>query len=174
MTSSLLQEAFNQCAVALSFSRPKAFNDNQHAEVSFRTMRAQPDMPPGFHNEQEVREWMTGQVAWNNHQHHHVSMSLLVPADVFFDRVAVVVSQRQTALDQMWKAHPERFPNGQPEAKRPPSFVAIDPQSAYAHHDGWHDTAPLNTLRHLEKHHRKRRPSTQNLLNFWANPSHFH
>ena len=166
MTSSLLQDTFTQHAIAPSFSRPKVSNDNPHAEASFRTMKAQPDMPTRFHNEQEVREWMTAHVAWNNHQHHHVSLSLFTPADVFFDRVAAIVAQRQRALDHMWNAHPERFPKGRPIAKLPPSFVAIDPQSVYAHGEGWHDTSPLNPLRYLEKHHRKPRPSTQNLLNF--------
>jgi putative transposase len=166
MTSSLLQDTFAQHAVAPSFSRPKVSNDNPHAEAGFRTMKAQPDMPPRFHNLQEVRDWMTGHVAWNNHQHHHVSLSLFTPADVFFDRVSAIVNQRQRALDQMWNAHPERFPNGRTEAKLPPAFVAIDPQSVYAHGDGWHDTSPLNPLRHLEKHHRMPRPSTQTLLKF--------
>lgn len=166
MTSSLLQDMFAQREIAPSFSRPQVSNDNPHAEASFRTMKAQPDMPIRFHNEQEVREWMTGHVAWNNHQHHHVSLALFTPADVFFGRTTAIVAQRQMALDRVWQDHPERFPLGKPVAKLPPSFVAIDPQSVHAHGDGWHDASPLNSLRNLEKHHRKPRPSTQTLLNF--------
>jgi hypothetical protein len=89
-----------------------------------------------------------------------VSLSVFTPSDVFFDRVREIVNRRQSALDQISNARPERFPKGRPEAKLPPTLVAIDPQSVYAHDDGWHDTCPLNPLRHLEKPHRMHRSST--------------
>lgn len=166
MTSSLVQDMLTQRAVTPSFSRPKPYNDNPHGEASFRTVTTQPKMPPRFHNEQEVRELMTGHVAWNSHQHHHLSLCLFTPADVFFDRVAAIVAQRQRTHDHMWNAHPKRFPKGRPIAKSPSSFVGIDPWSVYAEGGDLHDTSPLNPLRNLEKHQRNPRPSIQNLLDF--------
>jgi hypothetical protein len=46
---------------------------------------------------------------------------------VFYGRVEEVAARRQVALDAAYAAHPERFPNGPPVARRPPSSVAINP-----------------------------------------------
>ena len=39
----------------------------------------------------------------------------------------VVATQKQTALDAMYRKHPERFVAGQPKVAMPPSVVAINP-----------------------------------------------
>lgn len=166
MTSSLLQDAFITHEISPSFSRPQVSNDNPHAEASFRTMKAQPDMPKRFHNLHEARTWVEAHVQWYNHQHHHSSLALFTPADVFFQRVPALLQQRQAALDAKWREHPERFPHGRPIAETPPAFVAIDPHGVHAHGEGWHDTSPLNPLRNLQKHPRKPRVNPQQLLNF--------
>jgi putative transposase len=164
MTSSLLQDSFIAQEVAASFSRPRVSNDNPHAEASFRTMKAQPDYPRRFHNLQDVRSWMTEYFGWCNYRHHHVSLALFTPADVFLDRVSVLHAKRQAAIDACWNAHPERFPKGKPVVPRPPAYVAIDPHGVHAHGDGWQDSSPVNPLRSLKPSSRKPQVSPQQLL----------
>jgi putative transposase len=166
MTSSLLQDAFAQREIASSFSRPQVSNDNPHAEASFRTLKAQPDMPRRFNNLPEARTWIGEHVHWCNEEHHHSSLALFTPSNVFTGQVPKVLAKRQQALDSMWQQRPERFPNGPPVAPPPPTFVAIDPDGVHAHGEEWHDTSPLNPLRNLQKHHRKPRVSDQKLLVF--------
>jgi hypothetical protein len=49
---------------------------------------------------------------------------------VFFGRVSQVHAVRQAALDAAFAVHPERFPNGAPQAALPPASVHINPLEA--------------------------------------------
>jgi putative transposase len=166
MTSSLLQDSFITHGVAPSFSRPQVSNDNPHAEASFRTMKAQPDILKRFPNAITVRQWVGEHMDWSNHEHHHVALALMTPADVYFGRVNEVMAFHQAGYDKIYEHHPERFPKGRPMAKPPPMYVDIDPGGVHAYGDGWHDTSPLNPLTHLQKHPRSPQPSRQKLLKF--------
>ncbi len=64
---------------------------------------------------------------WYNEEHHHDSLALFTPGDVFEGRVEDVAQQRQHALLAAYTAHPERFVAGCPKVKRPPESVAISP-----------------------------------------------
>jgi len=55
---------------------------------------------------------------WHNDEHQHCGLALFTPAEVFFGRVHAV---RQAALDAAHALHPERFPNGAPQAALPPA-----------------------------------------------------
>ena len=63
--------------------------------------------------------------------HHHSSLALFTPADVFFGRVPVVAAVRQLALGA-YDAHPERFTHGAPRVPLPPAAVHINPLAADA------------------------------------------
>ncbi|MBL8722356.1 MAG: hypothetical protein JNL79_40615, partial [Myxococcales bacterium] len=47
--------------------------------------------------------------------------------DVYYGRVEAIAARRQLALDRAYAEHPERFPNGSPVARRPPTVVSINP-----------------------------------------------
>ena len=59
-------------------------------------------------------------------------VALFTHADVFYGRVEEVAARRQAALDDAYAQHPERFANGPPVVRRPPTSVAINPLSVDA------------------------------------------
>src|SRR5208283_4716530 len=73
------------------------------------------------------RGWLQDFFGWHNDDHHHSSLALFTPAEVFFGRVAPVAAARQAALDIAYAAHPERFPHGPPHVPLPPAAVHINP-----------------------------------------------
>ena len=60
---------------------------------------------------------------------------MLTPHDVHHGLIDERLALRNAALRTAYELHPERFPNGPPEAKRPPDQVwinkpLIEPQAA--------------------------------------------
>ncbi len=127
MKSDTLAQLLDTLGASRSFSRPRVSNDNPFSEAQFKTLKYQPDYPGRFASDLHARAWLEDFFAWHNEQHHHAGLALFTPADVFYDRVAVVAERRQAALDAAYFAHPERFPNGQPRARLPPTAVHINP-----------------------------------------------
>ncbi len=58
-------------------------------------------------------------------------LALFIPADLFYRCVDQVLTRRQAALDAHYLAHPNRYLNGAPKAKRPPTTVFINPVTAH-------------------------------------------
>lgn len=127
MKSDDLAQLFAVLGVARSFSRPHVSDDNAFSEAQFKTLKYQPDYPGQFASLMHARAWCQDFIGWFNEQHQHSGIALFTPADVFYGRVEEVVTRRQTALDDAFAAHPERFPNGAPIARRPPAAVHINP-----------------------------------------------
>jgi putative transposase len=127
MRSDTLAQLLAAMGVSRSFNRPRVSNDNPFSEAQFKTLKYQPDYPGRFNNIIDARGWLQPFFSWYNDDHHHDGLALFTPADVFRGRVEAVASQRQRALDAAFSAHPERFVNGPPRARRPPSTVAINP-----------------------------------------------
>ena len=99
----------------------------KECKQQFKTMKYQPDYPGRFASELQGRGWLQGFFGWHNDQHHHSSLALFTPADVFLGRVETVRATRQSALDAAYAEHPERFPHGPPRAPLPPDAVHINP-----------------------------------------------
>jgi putative transposase len=110
-----------------SHSRPRVSNDNPFSEAQFKTLKYQPDFPGRFHDPAHARIWCAPFFDWYNYQHQHAGLALFTPADVFFGRVAAMITARQATLDAAYAAHPERFVHGPPAVRRPPAVVAINP-----------------------------------------------
>jgi putative transposase len=127
MRSDDLAQLLATLGVARSFSRPHVSDDNAFSEAQFKTLKYQPDYPGQFASLTHARAWCQEFIGWFNEQHQHSGIALYTPADVFYGRVEEVAARRQTALDEAFAAHPERFPNGPPVAKRPPEAVHINP-----------------------------------------------
>ncbi len=66
---------------------------------------------------------MRALVGWYNHEHYHLGLALMHPADVHYGRTADIVAARQRVLDVAHAAHPERFVAGRPIQKTPPPAV---------------------------------------------------
>jgi putative transposase len=129
MRSEGLAQLFGAIGVTRSFSRPHVSDDNAFSESQFKTLKYQPDYPERFTSLAHARAWCQEFFAWYNDHHQHSGLALFTPADVFYGRVEEVAARRQGALDHAYAKHPERFPNGPPLVRRPPTSVAINPLS---------------------------------------------
>jgi putative transposase len=127
MRSEGLAQLLGNLGVDRSFSRPRVSDDNAFSEAQFKTMKYQPDYPERFGSPLHARGWAQEFFGWYNEHHHHSGIALFTPADVFYGRVDDIIATRQRALDEAFAAHPERFPNGPPVARRPPPLVQINP-----------------------------------------------
>jgi putative transposase len=123
--------------ITKSHSRPHVSDDNPYSEAQFKTLKYRPDFPEAFESIHHARSFLHDFFRWYNYEHHHSGLALFTPADVHQGRIDQVIACRKVALDQIFEAHPERFPNGRPVAKRPPDAAWINrPQSAPALHSG--------------------------------------
>jgi transposase InsO family protein len=127
MRSEGLAQLFGKLGVERSFSRPRVSDDNAFSEAHFKTLKYQPDYPDRFSSDLHARGWGEEFFGWYNERHHHVGLALFTPAEVFYGRVDEIIVTRQRTLDAAYAAHPHRFPNGRPIARRPPSIVEINP-----------------------------------------------
>jgi putative transposase len=127
MRSDGLAQLLSSLGVVRSFSRPHVSDDNAFSESQFKTLKYQPDYPDSFASPLHARAWCQEFFSWYNDVHQHSGLALFTPAEVFYGRVEDVAARRQVALDAAYAAHPERFPNGPPVVRRPPSSVAINP-----------------------------------------------
>jgi len=129
MRSDGLAALLGSLGVDRSFSRPHVSDDNAYSESQFKTLKYQPDYPDRFASKPHASSWCQDFFVWYNNDHQHSGLALFTPADVYFSRVETVAATRQVALDAAYRAHPERFPNGAPIVRRPPTSVAINPLS---------------------------------------------
>jgi putative transposase len=127
MRSEGLAQLLGSLGVERSFSRPHVSDDNAFSESQFKTLKYQPDYPDRFASLAHARAWCQEFFDWYNDHHQHSGLALFTPADVFYGRVDDVAANRQRALDGAYAAHGERFPNGPPVVRRPPTSVAINP-----------------------------------------------
>ena len=132
MKSDTLAQLLASLGASRSFSRPRVSDDNPFSEAGFKTMKYQPDYPGRFDSELHGRAWLQDFFGWHNDEHHHSSLALFTPADVFHRRVELVAAARQSGLDAAYREHPERFPHGAPRVPRPPAAVHINPLVADA------------------------------------------
>ncbi|MFO0639254.1 MAG: IS3 family transposase [Polyangiaceae bacterium] len=126
MKSDTVAQLLSDLGASRSFSRPRVSDDNAFSEAQFKTLKYQPDYPVRFASEVHARGWLEPFFGWHNDEHHHAGLALFTPADVFHGRVDQVAEDRQRALDAAYAAHPERFPNGPPTVRRPPTKVEIN------------------------------------------------
>ena len=132
MKSDTLAQLLATLGVERSFSRPHVSDDNAFSEAQFKTLKYQPDYPGRFLGEVHARGWLGPFFGWHNDEHHHSGLALFTPADVFFARVDQIRAVRQAALDEAYRAHPERFPHGAPRVALPPREVSINPMTSTA------------------------------------------
>jgi putative transposase len=114
-----------------SYSRPRVSNDNAASEAMFKTVKYSPGYPGRFADRKHARTWMTEFVDYYQSRPHE-GIAFYTPADVFHARIEPVFNRRQAALNAHFALHPERYPNGPPKAKRPPTVMVINPYEGIA------------------------------------------
>jgi putative transposase len=120
-------DLMSEFEVTCSHSRPRVSNDNAFSESQFKTLKYQPDYPGRFEHLAHARTWCEEYFDWYNFSHHHSGLASYTPEQVFTGRYREIAEQRQRALDEQYRRHPERFVNGKPTAAMPPAKVAINP-----------------------------------------------
>lgn len=127
MTAHCYLDLLGELAITASHSRPRVSNDNPMSESQFKTMKYQPDYPRRFDDYDHAMRWCEDYVHWYNHGHHHSSLAGFTPHQVFSGEYQDIARVRQTALDEMYDRHPERFSKGRPITSMPPLEVYINP-----------------------------------------------
>jgi putative transposase len=150
MKSDTLAQLLATLGIDQSFSRPHVSDDNAFSEAQFKTLKYQPDYPGRFASVLQARAWLAVFFGWHNDEHHHSGLALFTPADVYFGRVLALHAVRQSTLDAAYAMHPNRFPNGAPQAALPPAEVHINPLEALAVTTGFADEATAVTARPIE------------------------
>jgi putative transposase len=126
MTSRSVAQMLCDLEVAKTHSRPHVSNDNPYSEAHFKTLKYRPDFPDRFGSQEDARAFCGPFFHWYNHEHHHVGIALLTPADVHHGRAHERVAARDVVLAAAYAEHPERFVKGVPKAKRPPTAAWIN------------------------------------------------
>lgn len=121
-----LHQCFEDLGIVRSLSRPRVSNDNPFSEAQFKTTKYAPGYPGRFSGFAHAERWCLDTFAWYNHDHRHSGIAYLTPAVVHQGRAADVLATRQTALDQAYLAHPERYVNGPPRVPTLPTEVRIN------------------------------------------------
>lgn len=127
MTSHRYVDQMIELGNMLSHSRPRVSNDNPMSEAHFATLKGQPDYPDRFQSVAHARRWHEQYFQWYNTQHHHTGLVGYTPAQVFTGTHAALITAKQATLDEHYRQYPERYVNGPPKAKAPPSVVTINP-----------------------------------------------
>lgn len=127
MTAHAFLDLLSDLSITASHSRPRVSNDNPMSESQFKTMKYQPDYPRRFQSLDHARLWCEDYVDWYNFSHHHSGIANFTPAQVFTDQHHEIAQQRQEALSLSYERNPERFVNGPPTVKMPPTVVYINP-----------------------------------------------
>jgi putative transposase len=135
-----------QLDITCSHSRPRVSNDNPFSESGFRTLKYQPDYPGKFNSASHARNWCNDYYEWYNFSHHHSGLNGYTPEQVFTGSYADVALIKQAALDDRYQQNPERFVNGRPKVKLPPTEVCINPISDEDVAEGAEDKVNFPTL----------------------------
>lgn len=127
MTAHCFLDILGELAVTASHSRPRVSNDNPMSEAQFKTLKYQPDYPRRFESYDHAMRWCQDYVSWYNYEHHHSGLEGFTPHQVFHGEVETITQARQIALNEAFAATPERFRQGCPKVRQPPSEVGINP-----------------------------------------------
>ena len=79
---------------------------------------------------EHARKWCAEFFRWYNTEHHHDSLALFTPQDVYMGHFERIAEVRQRALDEAFLRTPERFVAGAPTVPRPPERVMLNPLDA--------------------------------------------
>lgn len=124
--------------IATSLSRPRVSNDNPFSESHFRTAKDDPEYPGRFASQDHAWHWADNFLHRYNTQHHHSSLLMLTPEDVFLGRGPDILAHRHAVMLSAYAEHPERFVHGPPKLQALPAEVWINPPARSLEQPGSH------------------------------------
>ena len=126
MTSKSVADLLVDLHITRSLSRPKVSNDNPYSEAAFKTLKYCPAFPDNFTTLGDASSFTDIFFNYYNNQHRHSGIGLYTPQSVHDGTWKYVRDARQEVLDEAYRAHPERFIGGPPQAPKLPNQVWIN------------------------------------------------
>ena len=127
MKSHTVAQLLEHIGVAKTHNRPYTSNDNPFSESHFKTMKYRPEFPVRFESLQHAEAFCQQFFSWYNKHHYHSGIAWLTPESVHHARDQMILEQRHAVLMKAFLAHPERFNYKQPQLKKIPKVVYINP-----------------------------------------------
>lgn len=131
MKSHTVAPLLEHIGVAKTHNRPYTSNDNPFSESHFKTLKYRPEFPVRCQSLGHGEAFCQQFFHWYNKEHYHSGIAWLTPESVHYKRDNVILEQRHAILQKAFFEHPERFNHKQPQLKKLPESVYINPpQSA--------------------------------------------
>jgi putative transposase len=127
MKSHTVSQLLDHLGVAKTHNRPYTSNDNPFSESQFKTLKYRPEFPVRCQSLQHAEAFCQQFFPWYNKEHYHSGIAWLTPESVHFQRDQAILEQRHAVLMQAFLAHPARFNHKQPQLKKLPPAVYINP-----------------------------------------------
>ena len=127
MTSHTVAQLLEHLGVAKTHNRPYTSNDNPFSESHFKTLKYRPEFPVRCQSLQHAEAFCQQFFPWYNKEHYHSGIAWLTPETVHYQEEQVILEQRHAVLIKAFLAHPERFNYQQPQLKKLPESVCINP-----------------------------------------------
>ena len=126
MTSGTVAQLLSALDITRSLSRPKVSNDNPYSEAAFKTLKYCPAFPDDFGSLIDAQIFMRDFAGYYNQHHRHCGIGLYTPCSVHDGTWRDQRRTRQETLDAAWRARPDRFPGGRPQAPKVPTKAWIN------------------------------------------------
>jgi putative transposase len=130
MKSHTVAQLLEHLGVAKTHNRPYTSNDNPFSESHFKTLKYRPEFPVRCQSLQHGEAFCQQFFPWYNKEHYHSGIAWLTPESVHYQRGQVILEQRHAVLLRAFLAHPGRFNYKQPQLKKLPKAVYINPPQA--------------------------------------------
>ena len=127
MTSKSVVQLHAQLGLTKSLSRPHVSNDNPFSESQFKTLKYRPTFPDRFGCIEDGINFCRSFFSWYNGDHRHSGIGFMTPDAVHTGRAASINRNRQQALLEAYRRHPERFVRKLPKPPTMPEKVWINP-----------------------------------------------
>lgn len=113
--------------ITKSHSWPYVSDDNPYSEAQFKTLKYRPDFPVRFGCIEHARAHCQAFFAWYNTVHRHSGIGYMTPYSVHHGHAQQLRIARQAALDEAFRATPNRFKGCRPEPPALPTAAWINP-----------------------------------------------
>ena len=127
MKSHTVAQLLEHLGVGKTHNRPYTSNDNPFSESQFKTLKYRPEFPVRCQSLNHAEAFCQQFFPWYNKEHYHSGIAWLTPESVHYQQEQTILKQRHAVLLHAFLAHPERFNHRQPQLKKLPKAVYINP-----------------------------------------------
>ena len=127
MTSHTVSQLLEHLGIAKTHNRPYTSNDNPFSESQFKTLKYRPEFPIRFDSLNHAEAFCQQFFTWYNKEHYHSGIAWLTPETAHHQQDKAVLEKRHAVLTQAFLNNPGRFNNKEPQLKKLPQAVYINP-----------------------------------------------